>query len=92
MKSRGPGWVPNQHGAWAMLASPLLIGILAGGFAWVHLPLAAFWFAGYFAFFATSLWLKARRRPRYWPAVRAYGAIAGALGVVILALQPNLVV
>jgi hypothetical protein len=92
MKSPGPGWVPNQHGAWAVLASPLLVGIVAGGFAWVHLPLAAFWFAGYFAFFATSLWLKARRRPRYWPAVRAHGAVAGALGVLTLVVQPGLVV
>jgi len=39
--TRGPGWVPNQHGAWAMLASPLLVGVVAGGFAWVHLALTA---------------------------------------------------
>jgi hypothetical protein len=87
---RGPGWVPNQHGAWAMLASPLLVGAVAGGLAWVHVPLAAFWFAGYFAFFATSLWLKARRRPRYWPPVRAYAIVAASLGVVTLAAQPGL--
>ena len=70
--------MPNQHGAWAMLASPLAVGILAGGPAWVHVPLTALWFVGYFAFFATSLWLKARRRPRYWPPVRAYGIAAAA--------------
>jgi hypothetical protein len=75
-----------------MVASPLLVGAVASGFAWVHLALAAFWFAGYFAFFATSLWLKARRRPRYRPAVRAYAVAAAALGVVTLALRPGLVV
>jgi hypothetical protein len=84
--------VPNQHGAWAMLASPLLVGIVASGVSWVHVPLTAFWFAGYFAFFATSLWLKSRRRARYWPPVRAYGLIAGLLGLVTLALQPGLVI
>jgi hypothetical protein len=83
--------VPNQHGAWAMLASPLLVGILAGGVAWVHLPLAAFWFVGYFAFFATSLWLKARRRARWFPPVRAYGLASLVLGAVVLAMQPALV-
>ena len=88
---RGPGWVPNQHGAWAVLAAPLLVGILAGGVAWVHLPLAAFWFAGYFAFFATSLWLKASRRPKWFPAVRAYGLVTAALGAVVLVMQPQLV-
>lgn len=87
---RGPGWVPNQHGAWAMLASPLLVGVLAGGPAWVHLPLTAFWFAGYFAFFATSLWLKSRRRARWFPPVRAYAVLTGVLGVTVLVMQPGL--
>jgi len=74
-----------------MVVSPLLVGILPGGPAWVHLPLAGFWFVGYFAFFATSLWLKARRRPRYWPPVRAYGIAAAVSGVVTLAMQPRLI-
>lgn len=87
---RGPGWVPNQHGAWAMLATPLLVGTLASSPGWIHLALAAFWFAGYFAFFATGLWLKAARRPRFLPPVRAYAVLAGALGALTLALAPGL--
>jgi len=73
-----------------MLASPLLVGVLAGGAAWVHLPLAGLWFAGYFAFFATSLWLKAGRRAKWFPPVRAYGVLTAALGVVVLVMQPGL--
>jgi hypothetical protein len=73
-----------------MLASPLLVGILAGGAAWVHLPLAAFWLVGYFAFFATSLWLKARRRAKWFPPVRAYGVASLALGAIVLVVQPEL--
>jgi len=46
-RKRSPGWVPNQHGAWAMLAGPLVVGVVASGPAWVHLPLAALWFLGY---------------------------------------------
>lgn len=87
---RGPGWVPNQHGAWAMLATPLLVGILAAGPRWVHLPLTLFWFTGYFAFFATGLWLKSRRRRRYLPPVRAYGLATLVLGAVTAALDPAL--
>lgn len=75
-----------------MLASPLVVGAAASGLTWVHLPLAAFWFAGYFAFFAASVWLKSRRRPRYWPPVRAYSVAAALLGGLTLALQPGLVV
>lgn len=89
-RRRGPGWVPNQHGAWAMLASPLLVGVLGGGFAWVDLPLAAFWFTGYLAFFALALWLKAGRRPRYLPPVRVYAAATTLLGLLVAALRPDL--
>ena len=73
-----------------MLASPLLVGVLASGTAWVQLPLAAFWFAGYFAFFATSLWLKASRRAKWFPPVRAYGLLSASLGVVVLVIEPGL--
>ena len=58
MSARSAGWVPQQHGAWAMLASPLALGALASGLSWIHLPLAAFWVAGYFLFSASSMWLK----------------------------------
>jgi hypothetical protein len=73
-----------------MLASPLLVGALAAGPGWIHLPLAAFWFVGYFAFFATSLWLKSGRRSRYLPPVRTYAAAATALGVLVALLEPSL--
>ncbi len=75
-----------------MLASPLLVGTLAAGAGWVHLPLGTFWFVGYFAFFATGLWLRSGRRARYAPPVRAYLVVAAALGVLVLALRPGLLV
>ncbi len=74
-----------------MLATPLLVGILASQPRWVHVPLTAFWFAGYFAFFAAGLWLKARRRKRYWPPVLAYGITSAALGGAVLVIRPELV-
>ncbi|MGV1007044.1 MAG: YwiC-like family protein [Dermatophilaceae bacterium] len=87
-RRRGPGWVPTQHGAWVMLASPLLIGTFAAGVSWRVVPLAAAWFAGYLAFFATSLWLKSGRKPRYWPPVRTYAVLAAALGLLTVAVWP----
>lgn len=90
-RRRAPGWVPNQHGAWAMLASPLLLGALAAGLAWIHLPLAAFWFAGYFAFNAASLWLKSGRKSRFARPVQVYAVLAAALGLLTAALGPALV-
>ncbi len=87
------GWVPNQHGAWAMVVVPWLLG-----FVWVlrndgavaaSLLLFACWLSGYFAFFAVSQWLRSRFRPRYLPAVRAYTVATGVLGVGVLAMQPQ---
>lgn len=89
-RRRSPGWVPNQHGAWAMLTTPFLVGVLSSEPRWVHLPLAALWAVGYFAFFATGVWLKSHRRARYLPPVRAYAAASLLLGALVLALRPDL--
>lgn len=75
-----------------MLATPLVVGIAASEPRWVHVPLTLFWFVGYFAFFATGLWLKSKRRPRYLPPVRVYAAAGVVLGAVVLILRPDLVV
>ena len=90
-RRRDPGWVPNQHGAWGMLASPFLVGTLAAEPRWVHLPLLVLWFVGYFAFFATGLWLKASRRARYFPPVRAYTLAVLPFAVLVVVLRPDLV-
>jgi hypothetical protein len=84
--------VPNQHGAWGMLASPFLVGVVAASPRWVHLPLVLLWFVGYFAFFAAGLWLKSGRRARYLPPLRAYGIATVPLGGTVLAMRPDLVV
>lgn len=91
-KPRSPGWVPDQHGAWAMLAVPLLIAIIATGATWVHLPLTVLWFVGYFAFFAVGLWLKSRFKKRWFPPVRAYGIATIVPALVVLILRPSLLV
>lgn len=87
----GPGWVPKQHGAWAMLVVPVLVGAVLGGAQWVHLLLLAAWLAGYLFFQAAGTWLRSRRRARYRPPVLAYGAATVALGVPLLVLRPALV-
>ncbi len=73
-----------------MLVAPLLVGIIGGGARWLHLLLAAAWLLAYFSFNATGLWLKARRRARYWPPVRAYAIALAALGVPLIVIDPRL--
>ncbi len=86
------GWVPKQHGAWAMLVVPYLAGLVmahdARPLGPADLILGATWLVGYFAFNAAVLTVKApaSRRERYYPALAVYGAVAGALSVLTLTL------
>lgn len=75
-----------------MVIAPFVLGMLAAGFDPVHLPLAVFWLGGYFAFFATSLWLKSRRRAKYFPPVRAYGLLTTVAGGLVVLWRPDLLV
>ncbi len=76
-----------------MLIAPYLLGLIAtiadGRFELADVVLFAFWMVDYFAFFATSLWLKSRRKPRYFPPVRAYVVASSVLGLLTLVLQPS---
>ncbi len=92
MKRKPGGWVPDQHGAWAMVILPSVIGLVWAGFSGefrlAHIALVTTWMMGYFAFYATSLWLKSRRKPRYLHAAVTYLTLATALAVGMLVLQP----
>lgn len=85
-RSRNLGWVPNQHGAWAMLIVPYLIGMITAvqhdRFRLYALPLFAFWMLGYFCFNATSQWLKSRRAQRYRTPMLTYGVAAAMFGLL----------
>ncbi|MDO5094875.1 MAG: YwiC-like family protein [Propionibacteriaceae bacterium] len=87
------GWVPNHHGAWAMLVLPYLLGLIwaigADRFHPALLVLGPVWIIGYFAFFATATWLKSNFKPRYRPAVVTYSGIVVVLGGLLLVLKPG---
>lgn len=90
--SRATGWVPNQHGAWAMLILPFVVGVVlrarAGDLQAYLVPLFAFWMLGYFTFHAVSQWLKAppKRRPALVRPSVVYAASATVAGLTTLAL------
>ncbi|SMO69844.1 YwiC-like family protein [Propioniciclava tarda] len=99
MARRRGGWIPQQHGAWAMLVVPYLVGLLLrvrDGVSWelFLLPLAFFWLIGYFTFNAASGWLKAApaRRGEYHRALVVYTLITVAVGLATLALADKRIV
>lgn len=73
-----------------MLIAPLLVGAVLSGMHWRHGLIAAAWLVAYFAFFAIGLWLRSRRKTRYWPPVRAYVIGSIIVGAPLLVAAPGL--
>jgi len=83
-------WFPRQHGAWAMLAVPLLLGIAASRpVAW-DVPLALAAVAGYLASATGQAWVRARARDRYSVSLAAYTATLLIFGAATAAGNPPL--
>lgn len=89
-RRRSAGWLPKQHGAWAMLAVPFLVGAIRGGLHPLHLLLLGCWVVGYFAFYAAGLWMRSRRNPRYVRALVTYTLVCAVLGGMLVVLRPHL--
>lgn len=83
-------WFPRQHGAWAMLAVPLLLGIAATAASPWHLLLAVAAVAGYLAAATAQAWLRARRNPAFVPALAVYGGLGAIAALILLAAFPAL--
>src|SRR5262245_54088196 len=83
-------YIPPQHGAWAMLLLPWLVGVLTAGFRWVQLPLLGAWLAGYLFSYYLLQAIKSRRPGRFRAQLRAYAIPTFLLGGLVLALRPHL--
>ncbi|MFE5767704.1 YwiC-like family protein [Streptomyces sp. NPDC056485] len=97
MPRRRSTWLPDQHGAWAMLAVPFLAGtLLAPRPGWAHAALFAAWLLGYAAVFHGQQWLRlrrvARRRPdaaaRHVRPALVLGAACAALAAPLAVAHP----
>lgn len=92
-KKRPAGWIPKQHGAWAMIIVPFITGLVLTTrlrpLDWGDATLGLTWLVGYFAFNAATLWLKspARRRATYQPALLTHLGAAALFGLATLALK-----
>lgn len=91
-RRRGPGWLPQQHGAWAMLVVPPVVGAVMSGPTWRHGLLLVAWLVAYLAYNAMALWLRSGRKARYLPPVRAYAVAAVLVGGTLLVFAPGLLV
>ena len=83
-------WLPNQHGAWAMLITPVIVGGLLGGITAWHAALLFAWLSAYCLNFFTGLVVKSRKPNRYVKQLSVYALLALFLGVPVLVAFPQL--
>lgn len=81
-------FIPPQHGAWAMLIVPYLVGVTLAGTTWVDIPLGGAWLVGYLLSYYVFQALKSRRPGRFRAQMLVYGAVALPLLVVVVLARP----
>jgi hypothetical protein len=82
--------MPGQHGAWAMLAVPFLLGVAASTPSPWQLVLAVTAMSGYLASATAQTWLRSRRRDRSTAPTLTYGILFIASGFVLVTAFPQL--
>jgi hypothetical protein len=83
-------WIPRQHGAWAMLLLPVLLGVAASVPDPWQLVVAVTALAAYLASVTTQTWSRSRRPTAYRLPIAVYGTVAVVLGIVLLVAFPPL--
>ncbi len=87
--SARPRWAPRQHGAWAMLAIPLLLGIVASRPSPWQLILIVAAVAGYLASATALDWLRSRR-VSYERRVLVFGLVFAVAALALAVAFPVL--
>lgn len=82
------GWIPNYHGAWAMIVIPPLLGTSRAGWTWIHGLLILSWVLGFFCFYAVGQLLRSHGKTRYRLPVYIYGSLTALAGIIFLYCYP----
>ncbi|WP_239516152.1 MULTISPECIES: YwiC-like family protein [unclassified Streptomyces] len=97
MPPKNASWIPDQHGAWAMLTVPFLAGTFLSPHPGPrHAALLAAWLLGYAAVFHAQQWLRLRKVAARRPAVArrhvrpalVLGAASALAGIPLVVLHP----
>lgn len=82
--SVGRKWIPNQHGAWAMLIAPVIVGALASGPNLWHLLLLLTWLSAFCLNFYTTLAIKSRKPRKYAQQMQLYVVLVSIFGIPLV--------
>ncbi|MNO38684.1 hypothetical protein D3C76_287920 [compost metagenome] len=84
-------YIPNQHGAWAMLIIPFLFGIVASEPGPIHILLFTCWLIIYLLMFALLQWIRTGKAKYYRTPVLVYSLLLIPLALWLVLLQPAVV-
>lgn len=85
-------YIPNQHGAWAMLIVPFLFGMIASVPGPIHILLFACWLLIYLLMFPLLQWIRTGKASRYRGPVLVYGVLLVPAAIGLVWLHPGVVV
>lgn len=87
MKSK---YIPKQHGAWAMLIIPFLLGMFASRPGRLHILLFAGWLLVYLFTFPLLQWIRTKKTSLYGKPMLLYGGLLIPVAAILLVLEPTL--
>lgn len=85
-------WIPRQHGAWAMLLLPVLLGVAASRPDPWQLAVAGLALAAYLASATLQTWSRSRRPAAYRLPITVYASLGALLGLLLLARFPAIAI
>ncbi|WP_371932622.1 YwiC-like family protein [Bacillus carboniphilus] len=77
-------FIPKQHGAWAMLIVPFVLGMALSSFTWVHVPLFLGWLFLYLASYPLLMLTKGKKKEFYRKWAITYGALALLFLIIVV--------
>jgi hypothetical protein len=91
-RSAVSAYIPPEHGAWAMLLVPFLLGTFSATPSWWSLLLLVAWLAAYLTTYFAVRWLKTRRLRhrgvRFRTPMIGYAAVLTTTGAALVIAEP----
>lgn len=84
-------YIPNQHGAWAMLILPFLFGVASSQGQLLHIPLFLCWLLIYLFSFPLLQGVKTGKFRRYAQPMKVYGILLLPFAVYLVIAEPVLI-
>ncbi|MEH7512828.1 YwiC-like family protein [Gottfriedia acidiceleris] len=83
--------VPNQHGAWAMILIPYILGVAASSFRLIHIPLFIGWFFLYLATYPLIMVIKGKQVSFYFKWAVGYFFISFVFLALVMFVEWRLI-